>query len=99
MISVYITCKSKAEAKRIAKKLLQKRLIACANIFLSESMFFWKGKLNEQPEAAMLCKAKNENFAQIEAEVKKLHSYKVPCIIAFRWAAGSKEYAEWVKNA
>lgn len=87
-----------AEAKKIARHLLEKRLIACANIFPIESLFWWEGKLTEEKEAAMLCKAKKESFSSIEAEVKKIHSYKVPCIVAFDWAASNKGYAEWVKK-
>jgi periplasmic divalent cation tolerance protein len=40
----YITNPSKEEAKRIAKHLLDKRIIACANIFPIESMYWWDGK-------------------------------------------------------
>ena len=97
MISVYITCKSMAEAKRIAAKLLESKLIACANIFPVESMFIWEGKLKKEKEAAMFCKAKKENFGKIKEEVKKLHSYEVPCIVAFGWAESSKEFSDWVE--
>ena|SRR3989338_313948 len=98
MISVYITCKNSAEAKKIAKYLLSKRLIACANIFPAESIFRWRGKIVEQKEAAMLCKARKKDFEAIEKEVKRLHSYKVPCITAFEWARSSREFSEWVEK-
>lgn len=96
MISVYITCKDSGKARKIAKHLLSKRLIACANMFPVESMFRWKGKLVDKKETAMLCKAVKKDFRAIEAEVKRLHSYKVPCIIAFGWMSSSKEFSDGV---
>ncbi|MBI2663934.1 divalent-cation tolerance protein CutA [Candidatus Woesearchaeota archaeon] len=99
MISVYITCSSMAEAKKIARHLLDNKLIACANMFRIDSMFRWKGKMQDVKETAMFCKADKKNYGRIESEVKKLHSYEVPCIVAFDWAACSKEYADWVQNA
>ena len=97
MISVYITCKDMDEAKKIAKHLLDSKLIACANMFPVESMYNWEGKLNEESEVAMLCKALKHNFKKIESEVKKMHSYDVPCIVAFDWTASNEDYADWVK--
>lgn len=99
MISVYVTCKDSGEAKKIAKHLLGKRLIACANIFPVESMFRWKGRLVEQGEAAMLCKARKKDFKAIEAEVKRLHSYEAPCVVAFDWALSSREFSKWAEKA
>ncbi len=96
MISVYVTCKDSGEARRIARRLLGKRLIACANMFPVESLFKWKGKLADVKEVAMLCKARKNDFGKIEAEVKKLHSYEVPCIVAFDWAKSSREFSRWV---
>ena len=98
MISVYVTCSSMAEAKKIVQHLLDNKLIACANMFPIESMFRWKGKLVDEREVAMLCKAKKENFSRIESAVKKLHSYDVPCIVAFDWVDSNKDYAAWVKD-
>ena len=98
MISVYVTCSSMAEAQKIAKALLEHNLIACANMFPIDSMFRWKGKLTEEKEVVMFCKAKKKNFSRIEGEIKKLHSYEVPCIVAFDWVDSSKEYSDWVEE-
>ena len=98
MISVYITCKDLGEAKNIAKHLLDNKLIACANMFPVESMFNWDGKLKEIREVAMLCKAKKENFISIEKEVKKRHTYDVPCIVAFDWVESNKDFSRWVAS-
>lgn len=98
MISVYITCKDHNEAKQIATHLLQKRLIACANIFPITSVFRWQGKITDESEVAMLCKAKKQDFSRIKEEARQIHSYEIPCIVAFPWQESDEEYAKWVNE-
>ena len=51
LIFVYITNPTGTEAKRIARHLIKKKLIVCANIFPIESIYPWKGKIaNEKYE-------------------------------------------------
>jgi periplasmic divalent cation tolerance protein len=77
----YITNPSKEEAKRIAKHLLDKRIIACANIFPIESMYWWEGKIIEGSEYVLIAKTSIANSHALEEVVTSIHPYKVPCII------------------
>ncbi len=97
MISVYITCKDEKEAVKISEHLLKKRLIACSNIFPIRSMYWWKEKITNDNEIVMLVKTPDENYEKIKKEVKKLHSYDIPCILKFDIEANN-EYKEWVKK-
>ena len=98
MISVYITCKDIKEAKLIAAHLLEKKLIACANIFPVTSMFRWEGRIVDEPEIVMICKARKESFEKIKEEVKQLHSYEIPCIVALPWDGSDEEFKKWVEG-
>ena len=97
MALVYITCRDKKEAEKISSRLLKKRLIACANIFPVKSMYWWKNKIVSENENAIIAKTSNKNFKKAAAEVKKLHSYEIPCILRIN-AAANKEYKEWAKK-
>ncbi|MDP7115738.1 MAG: divalent-cation tolerance protein CutA [Candidatus Woesearchaeota archaeon] len=97
MAIVYITCKNRAEARRIAKELLSKRLIACANYFPISSLYRWKGKIVDDREIALLCKSSKKQFHNIKKEVKALHSYEVPCIQLLE-SESNKDFADWVKK-
>lgn len=97
MAFVYITCKDKKEAKKISRHLLEKRLIACANIFPIESAYWWQGKIVDDKEYAILAKTPARNYNKIKIEVKKIHSYTTPCICLLD-AECNKEYADWVKK-
>ena len=50
-ILVMITTSSREEAEKIAIALLEKKLIACANIFgPASSRFWWQGKIDKAEE-------------------------------------------------
>ena len=92
---IYITCKDKKEAAKIASYLLKKRLIACANIVPITSIYNWKKKLVNSKETLLLAKTKDSHYKTIVKEVQKMHSYKVPCILKLS-AKANPLYQRWV---
>ena len=98
MLAVYIPCKDKKEATHIADQLLQKKLIACANIFPSTSMYVWKEKLKTAEEFIILAKTLEEKYPALEKEVLAIHSYKCPCISAWKIDNANSTYETWVKK-
>ena len=97
MTLAYIICKDAVEAENISMRLLKKRLIACANMFPIRSMYWWKNKIVNDMEYLMIAKTNDKNFKKAAAEVKKLHSYGIPCILKIE-ATANKEYEEWAKK-
>lgn len=97
MTLAYITCKDKKEAERISMHLLKKRLIACANMFPIKSMYWWKGRIAKGMEIAIIAKTDSKNFKKVLGEVKKLHSYSIPCVLRID-AAANKDYEAWAKK-
>lgn len=91
----YVTHPDEATAKRISNQLLEKRLIACANIFPISSIYFWKGELQNDSEWVSIIKTRPELADQIEQELPKLHPYEVPCLIHFELEA-NPAYENWV---
>jgi uncharacterized protein involved in tolerance to divalent cations len=100
-IVVLVTCGSAKEARRLAGALVRKRLAACVNVMVSpvKSVYRWKGKVETAAEALMLIKTTSGKFAALEKEIRRLHSYETPEIIALPIAAGSKAYLEWLRNS
>lgn len=98
MIFVYIICKNKREAKKIGLSLVKKRLAACCNIFPIESIYWWRNKIVKDKEVVLIVKTLKKNFGKIEREIKKLHSYTVPCILEILINKGNKEYLNWLKK-
>src|SRR4030065_104395 len=96
-IIVYITVPSPEEGEKIAKTLVEKRLVACVNIVSGlSSIYHWQGKICDEKELLLVAKTRDSLFKRLEHEVKSIHSYKVPEIIALPIVKGSKEYLDWI---
>lgn len=96
---IFVTCRSKKEADVIASSLLKKRLVVCANIISGvDSRFWWDGKIDRSKETLVIMKTRLNRFKRIEKEVKCLHSYDVPEIIAIPIVAGSRDYLGWIND-
>ena len=98
-ILVMVTTASKLEAETITQRLLEARLIACANIVGPVySRFLWSGKIDTAEEYLVLMKSRKDLFKILSESVKALHSYEVPEIIALPVVDVSKAYLEWLDN-
>lgn len=97
MTLVYITCRNEKEAVKISRHLLEKRLIACSNIHPIRSLYWWKGKIQDEKEFVMIAKTTEKNYEKIKKEVQKVHSYDVPCILKIN-AEANESYERWVKK-
>ena len=93
----YITCPKKKEAHKIATFLVKKKLVACANIIHNiDSVFIWKNKVSKAKEILIVGKTMNKNVQKIIKNVKKLHSYEVPCVIFFDIKNGNTDFLKWI---
>lgn len=100
-IVVLVTCGSAKEAERLSRVLVGKRLAACVSTVASpvKSMYWWKGKVETATEVLMMVKTTRKRFAALEKEIRRLHSYETPEIIALPIVYGSKEYLQWIENS
>ena len=95
MMLCYTTCKNKSEAKKIARHLLAKKLIACANMFEIRSLYFWKGALCDEAEVFLLMKTQAKHWPAIQREIKKVHSYELPALVRLS-ARGTAPFEKWL---
>src|SRR5882762_1000473 len=96
-IAVFITTPNKEEASRLADMLVERRLAACVQILPAmESVYRWQGKVERQGEVLLIAKTLNSKFADLEREVRTLHSYETPEIVAVPLTALSEPYRQWL---
>ena len=95
---VLVTCSSAAEARRIARAVVEARLAACVNILPGAvtSIYRWKGKVESAKERLLLIKTSRKRLTELRAAVERLHSYDVPEFIALPIIAGSPKYLAWL---
>lgn len=96
-ILVYITNSSKEEAEKIAKHLLEKRLIACASIYPIQSMYWWEGEIANENEYVLDAKTSEDIFEEVKSEVEKIHTYSIPCILKIPIDTNDN-YKDWMKK-
>jgi periplasmic divalent cation tolerance protein len=99
-IVVLVTGRNARECARIARHLLARRLIACANLVPQiRSLYTWKGKVADEKECLMVLKSSRAMFPELQAEIGKLHSYSLPEIIALPVVEGSPNYLNWIAES
>ena len=95
IVFVYITNPNEKEAYEVARYLLEKKLIACANIFPVKSIYWWKGKIANEKESVLIAKTFDRNFDKVKTEVEKIHPYETPCIAKISVKVNEK-FANWL---
>lgn len=95
---VLVTAGSRSEAEAIASSLVEIKLAACVSITPIHSVYSWEGKIESEEEWQLTIKTDLSQFAALEAQVRQLHSYEVPEIIALPIATASQAYLEWISE-
>jgi periplasmic divalent cation tolerance protein len=99
-IVVFLTASSGEEATRLADLLIGAHLAACVQILPAmESVYRWKGNIERQSEILLIAKTTAAKFVDLEREVRALHSYETPEIIAVPLVAASKPYLLWLTES
>jgi periplasmic divalent cation tolerance protein len=79
--------------------LVGAHLAACVQILPEmESVYRWQGKIERQSEILLIAKTTRAKFVELEREVRALHSYDTPEIIAVPVVDGSPSYLQWLKD-
>jgi len=98
-IVVLVTTPNREVAEKIARKLVETRLAACINIVDGiKSMYWWKGRIEEDNEVLMIIKTRLDIFNDLVEEVKRNHVYEVPEVIALPVIIGYRDYINWLEE-
>lgn len=96
-LAVYITIPSTAEARQIARVLVEERLAACVNLLPpSQSIYHWGEAIETASEHTLIAKTRADRFDDLLARVRELHKHDVPCVVALPVVAGNPRYLEWI---
>ena len=96
---VYVTVKDEDEALSIARKVVEKRLAACANIYPKIiSVFNYQNQIQTQGEAVLLLKTTVQAYDELERFIIEVHSYDDPCVLKLPIEGGATDFMSWIKN-
>lgn len=96
-VQVLSTAGSEEEAGRIAAALVEERLAACVQVLGPiVSTYHWRGEIETEREWQCLAKTTAARYPELEATIRRLHSYDEPEIIATPIVSGSAGYLAWI---
>lgn len=91
---------SEAEAKKIARHLVENRLAACVNIVPQvASVYRWQGKVEEAVEWLLIIKTTAAEWEKVRGAIDELHSYELPECICLEIEEGSAAYLRWIEES
>lgn len=98
-IEVRTTIDTLEDAQKIADTLVGKRLAACVQILGPIiSTYWWQGQIERAQEWVCSIKTRQDLYSQVEQEIREMHPYDEPEIIATAIVKGSQGYLQWIDN-
>lgn len=84
-------------AARMARALVEERLIACANLVPGlTSIYRWQGAVQSEPEVLLLMKTRRALVPRLMERIPQLHPYQVPELVVTEVTDGLEPYCRWV---
>ena len=100
VVSVYAVFANAEEAERIGRAVVEERLAACINILGPvRSIYRWQGEIETADEVAAIFKTTDAAADALITRIAALHSYDVPCIVAWPIDKVLQSYADWVEDS
>ncbi|SFI80748.1 divalent-cation tolerance protein CutA [Planctomicrobium piriforme] len=97
--TLYVTAPHRESALSIARQLVENRLIACANIVEGvTSVYRWEDQIQTDAEVILLLKTRVDLIETVTEQIRSLHPYDCPCIVAWKSVGGNEPYLKWVET-
>ena len=96
-VMIYATAQTRDEAMAIGRALVGEKLAACVNVLgQARSIYRWQGAVEEADEVVLIAKTRQALVDRALARIKELHSYDVPCAVAYGMVGGLEPYLDWI---
>lgn len=96
---ILTACETREDALKIARRLVEERLVACVNVIPGvTSVYPWKGKIEEASEVLLVIKTTAGKVDEVYAELKKIHPYEVPEMVTIPVEHESDAYRDWMEH-
>jgi len=95
---LYTTFSNRDSAKSVVARLIDEKLIACANISNIESIFKWEDKICYVDEVSVILKTTSELLSEVISRLEDLHQYKTSCIAIIGIDSVNQVFGQWVQE-
>jgi periplasmic divalent cation tolerance protein len=97
---VLVTAPDLKTGRRLARRALAERLVACVNLVPKiESHYWWKGKIEKGAEVLLIMKSTLGKVGELEKLVLVEHPYETPEFVVVKIDTGNRRYLKWVGNS
>jgi len=97
LIAVFTTVAGREAARHLAHALVERRLVACAQISEIESFYTWEGEVQNEAEFRVLLKTTSDLYPAVESAIRELHTYDLPAIHALAFDEVYAPYGAWIE--
>ena len=98
-IVIVSTYPDKKSISRVAHVVVKRKLAACVNYTKINSIYSWKGKIEDAEEFLALFKTTAKSKQQLKNEIAKSHPYTVPEIVELKMDGVSVPYMKWLEES
>ena len=97
-IIVTTLCDKEEIANKIINTLLEKRLVAGAQVSKVHSKYWWNNELEECDEYKLEFRTKESLFTEIKNEINKIHDYEIAEISYFEIIDSNVDCINWINK-
>lgn len=98
-IQVFSSVVNRDAAEKIGESVIEKKLAAIVQITGPvKSMYMWHGKMLKGEDWRIVMKTTRDLYEELEAEIKRIHPYGVPEILAVPVLEGNMDYLNWISK-
>ncbi|MDE1861445.1 MAG: divalent-cation tolerance protein CutA [Thaumarchaeota archaeon] len=98
-IVIISTYPDKRSLAKIANNVVGRGLAACVNYTKINSVYTWKGKLENTEEFVALFKTSGKAKGLLKKEIAKTHPYEVPEIVELTVDSVNVAYQKWLVDS
>lgn len=85
-------------AQALARALVEGRLAACVSVGAAvDSMYHWQGQIETGTEYPVAIKTRAVLYSKVEAEIRRIHPYELPEVVAVPISDGYARYLDWIR--
>lgn len=87
------------KSKKLIEEILKLKLAGCGlEVCITESKFWWKGKIDKEKETLIIFKTRDVLVEKLFKKIKELHPYEIPFIGEIEVEKVNEEYMKWLKE-
>lgn len=83
-------------AKAMARRMIESRMAACAKMIRLDSIYWWKEKIEESTEHAVIFTIRTADFDIVRMTILQSHPYDLPMVERYAINDGDPQYLDWI---